>query len=145
MPLDLQRKDHFLQLAVVAAIGAIEEKAAGQLHRQRAGTLGFAMLHDVAKGSLHHARQVDAEMLFEVLILGANDRVAEDRRNLLVGDEDAALQRKRPDRLAIVGVKLGDDVGTIILESANLRQFAAVDKIAGPAPRRARWRRSPES
>ena len=37
MPLDLQREHRLLKFAVKAAVRAIQEKSAGELHRQRAG------------------------------------------------------------------------------------------------------------
>ena len=49
-------------------------------------------------------------------------------RNLAVGEEDPPLEREGADRLAVVGVELGDDVRMIILERVNFRQVARVDE-----------------
>src|ERR1700724_3369679 len=75
MTLDLQREDGLLKLAMEAAVGAIEEKPAGKLHGQRAGALGDAMTRHVMPGSLENAREIDTPVLFEVLVLGRDDRI----------------------------------------------------------------------
>jgi len=52
-------------------------------------------------------------VILEVLVLDGGNGVVEDFRNLLPGHEDAALQGEAADKLAIVGVDFGDDVGAI--------------------------------
>ena len=74
-------------------------------------------------------------MIFEVLVLDGGDGVVEDLRGLLVGHEDAALQREAADHLAVIGVNFRDYRGAIGFEGANFGQVAGVDeeKSAGRA------------
>src|SRR5690348_6971690 len=104
MPLDFKGQNHFLDFAVKAAVRAIQKEPARQLHRQSACSFGAAAPDDIPVGSLGNTRQVDAEVLLEVLILGADNRVPQYRWNLIVGEQDAALKSKRADRLAVVGI-----------------------------------------
>src|SRR4029077_15610372 len=64
----------------------------------------------------------------------------ENFRALLVGHEDAALQRKAPNELPIVCVNFRDDVGPVGFERVNFRQVAGIDEEqagAGPEQDRA--------
>src|SRR5215831_17631784 len=128
VPLDLQGEDHLLNLAVHTSVGAIEEESSGELHGEGTGTFGHAAMENVTVSGLDHTGQVDAEVIFEVLVFGADDGVFQCLRKLVVGEQDAALQGKRADRLTVVGIKLRDDVWTIVFEGANLGQIARVDK-----------------
>jgi len=55
-------------------------------------------------GCTRYPRKVHAPVLFKVLILGRKEGVLQDRRNLFVGEQDAALQSEAADDLAVVGV-----------------------------------------
>ena len=114
MPLDLQGQHRLLKFAVEAAVGAVQKKSPGELHRQRAGAFGGAMADHVAPGGFEHARKIHAPVLLEVLVFGGDDRVPQDGRNLAVGEENPPLERERADRLAVVGVQLGDDDRAVI-------------------------------
>ena len=73
-----------------------------------------------------HAREVDAPMLLEVLILDGSHRVVKHPGALFVGHQDAPLQRKAADHLAVVGIDFRDHVGAISFERTNLRQITGV-------------------
>ena len=128
MPLDLQGENGFLNLAVEAAVGAVEEKSAGKLHGQRAGALRGAAAGDVAPGGLEDAGEIDAPVLLEVLILGGDDGSSQNVGNLVVSQQDAALQSEGADGLAVIGVELGFDDGPVGLEGVNFRQVARIDE-----------------
>ncbi len=128
MALDLQGENGFLNFAVQAAVGAIEKEPASELHGQGAGAFSHAAFGNIAPGGFEDAREVHAPVLFEVLIFGGDDGVFQYFRNLPVGKQDAALEREGADGLAVVGVKLGDDVGAIIFQGVNFRQVAGVNK-----------------
>ena len=51
-----------------------------------------------------------------------------DRRNLVVGDNDAVFQRKAADGGSVVRENLRHDVGTIVLQLADLGQIGGVDE-----------------
>ena len=111
-----------------AAVGAIQEKSAGELHRQRAGAFGGAMADHVAPGGLQHAREIHAPVLLEVLVFGGDDRVVQHGWNLAVGDQNAPLERECADGLAVVGVKLRHDDRPIVFQRVNFGQIARVNE-----------------
>ena len=128
MALDLDGQQGFLDFAAHAAIGAVEKKRAGQLHGQGAGAFDDATRQKIPPRCAGHARKVHAPVLLEMLVLGGEDGVLQNRRNLFIGQQDAALQGEIADHLAVVGVKFGDDVGTKIFQGANLGQVAGINK-----------------
>ena len=73
--LDFDGENRLLHFAVKAAVGAIQEEAAGELHRQSAGAFLDLMMADVVPGGLEDAREIDAPVFFEVLVFGGEDRV----------------------------------------------------------------------
>ena len=90
---------------------------------------------DVARGGSGDAREIDAPVIFEMLILDGRDRVVEDPRGLLEGHEDAALQGEAADHLAVIGINFRDYRGPVGFEGANFGEVARVDeeKAAGRA------------
>ena len=54
-----------------------------------------------------HAPDVDAEMPVELGVLGGDDRLAQQRVDLVVADDHAALRRELADHLAAGGVDRG--------------------------------------
>ncbi len=141
--LDLQGQQRFLHLAAKADFAAVEKQIAGQLHGDGAGALNFAALKEFAAGGTRDARKVDAPVLLVVLVFDGGDRVVEHLGALLVRHQDAALQGKAADKLPVIGVNLGDHVGAIGLQRANLRQVAGVHK-EQPASRAQRNRAEQE-
>ncbi len=79
-------------------------------------------------GGAGDAREIDAPVIFEVLVLDGGDRVVEDFGDLLIGHEDAALESEAADHLAVVGVDFGDYRGAIGFEGANFGEVAGVDE-----------------
>src|SRR5258706_12123212 len=67
-------------------------------------------------------------MLIEVLVLDRGDGIAQDGREVLIGSDDAALQREASDHPALIVVKLGDRARPITLQVADLRQVGGVDQ-----------------
>src|SRR5712671_4639172 len=126
--LDLQRQQHLLHFAAEAAVAAVEEKIAGELHADRAGAAGDAAFGQISKCGAGDAREIDAPMFLEMLIFDGGHRVVEDLGALLVGHQDAALQREAPDELAVVGINFSDYVGAVGFKRADLGQIAGVDE-----------------
>src|SRR5712692_9423610 len=126
--LDLESQQRLLNLPAHAAVRAVQEKRTGKLHGERAGAFGHAVGQQVAIGGACYAGEIHAPVLLEVLVFGGQDGVPQYRRNLLVGEQDAALQSKAADNLAVLGVKFGDDVRTEIFQRADLRQVTRIHK-----------------
>src|SRR5215472_19166453 len=83
---------------------------------------------EVAQRRGEDARKVDTPVLLEVLVFNGRDRVVEDLGALLVGHQDAALQRETADELAVIRVDLRDHIGAVGFERANLRQIADINE-----------------
>ncbi len=127
-PLDLQREQNFLHFSAEAAVAAVQEEISGKLHGDGAGPAGDAALNDISHRGAEHAREVDAPVLFEVLVLNRGDRAVQNFGTLLVGHQDAALQREAAGKLAVIGVNFGHHVGAVGFQRANFRQVAGVNK-----------------
>lgn len=98
------------------------------MHRERARAFGHAAVENVTISRFDHARKVDAEVLLEMLVFGADDGVFQYLRNLVVGEQNPALEGESADGLAVVGIKLGDDVGAVIFERVNFGEVAGIDE-----------------
>jgi hypothetical protein len=102
--LDLNGQERLLNLALRAAIGAIQKQTAGQLHGERAGALFDTAGAQIADGRFQHAGNIHAPMFEEMLILGGGDSVLQDTRHLFIGKQNAPLQREGSDLLAVIGI-----------------------------------------
>ena len=89
--LDLQGEKNFLHFAAEAAVAAVEEKISGELHGDGAGPASDAALDQVAEGGAGHAREIDAPVFFEVLVLDGGDGAVQHFGTPLVGHQDSAL------------------------------------------------------
>src|SRR5215467_9307294 len=90
--LDLQRKQRLFRFAAKTNVAAVEKQIAGQLHGDGAGASRPAATREVPQSSDEHTWEINAPMLFEVLVFDGSDGVVEDSRALLVGHQDAPLQ-----------------------------------------------------
>ncbi len=104
------------------------KKIPRQLHGDGARAPGAPAFGQVAQGGREHAWEVDAPVFFEVLIFNGRDGIVENLGALLIGHQDAPLQREAADHLTIVGVNFGDYVRAIRFQSANFRQIARINE-----------------
>ena len=125
--LDLDREHRFLHLALPTAVGR-KEKIARQLHGQRRCALHLAAGVDVAIGGAHDAPEIDSGVAIEIFVFDRDQRVAQDRREIVVARDHAALQRERADDAAVIVVEFGDRAGTVGFQSVDLRQVGRVDE-----------------
>ena len=114
--LDADRDQRFLDLPLPAAIADGEadlggEQVARQLLRDGAAAGRLAARGDVAKQRQHHSRDAEARMLEEARVLRGQDRLAEVLRNVVVMNDDAALDRELANELAILPEHARDRVG----------------------------------
>ena len=65
-------------------------------------------------------------MLEEVAVLGGQDRLAQVLRNVVVVNDDAALDRKLADELIVLTEHARNRVGRVIVERADFRQVAGI-------------------
>ena len=126
--LDLQRQQCFFRLPAKADVAAVQKKIPRELHGDGAGAPGAPAFGQVAQGRSEHAREVDAPVLFEVLVFDSRDGVVENLGALLIGHQDAPLQREAADHLAVIGINLRHHRRAVRLQRANLRQVAGVNE-----------------
>src|SRR6185437_6183295 len=128
MPLDLNRRHCLFDFAPETAIRAVQEKSAGELHRDRARALHQLAVHHVAPRRFGDARKIHAPVVHEVPVFCGNNRVLQNFGDLIVGQQNSALQGETADGRAVIGIKFSDHIGPVIFEFLNLRQVAAVNK-----------------
>src|SRR5205823_9300046 len=66
-------------------------------------------------------------VLLEVFVFNGNDCVPQDFGKIIVRSQDAPLQRKGADDLALIVIQLGDGTGAVVLQFADLRQVGGID------------------
>ena len=76
-------------------------EVARELLRQRARALRAAPLDDVGERRDDDAPDVDAEVAVELGVLGRDDRLPQQRVDVVVADDDAALRGELADDLAV--------------------------------------------
>ena len=118
--LDLHRENEFLELPLERLLVG-QEQVPRQLLGQRAGAVALAV-DDVLDRRDEQARNAEAEVVFEGLIFGGDDGLSEQRRDLLVGHDDAALGGELADDLALEVEDARDRVRRVVVERGNLRQ-----------------------
>ena len=70
----------------------------------------------------NRARDADAQMIFEGLILGRDDGLSQKRRDLLVPHDNPPLGGELADGLALEVEDARDGIGRVVVQSGNLRQ-----------------------
>ena len=114
--LDADRDQRLLDFPLPAAIADGEpdlggEQVTSQLLRDGAAAGRLAARGDVAEQRQHHSRDAEPRVLEEPGILRGQDRLAEVLRNVVVMNDDAALDRELADELAILPEHPRDGVG----------------------------------
>jgi len=97
------------------------------------------MRYDVVPQGPGYAEDIDAPVRLEVLVFNRDNGLAQDGGEIVVIDDDAALQGKGPKRPALLIKKFSSGGGPIALQIVNLGQIDGVDK--GQAGQRAGDRR----
>ena len=67
-------------------------------------------------------------MAFKVLVFGRDQRIAQHLGKVVVGVDDAPLQRELPDDAVLVIVELRDGGGAVLLEFGDLRKIGGVNQ-----------------
>src|SRR5262249_54638824 len=68
------------------------------------------------------------EMPFELGVLGGDDRMAQQRVDIVVADDDPALSGEFADDLAVGSVNARDRARRVVVERGDLREIAGVGK-----------------
>ena len=128
--LDPDRDQRLLDLALPAAIADREadlggEQVARQLLRDRAAARRLAAARHVADQREHHPRDAQAGVLEES---GPPRRGSPGAgsANVVVGDDDAPLDRELADQLAVLAEHARDGVRRVVVERADLGEVVGI-------------------
>src|SRR5579863_5707188 len=125
--LDLDGEVGFLNFARGVAVSG-EEEIARELHGERGSALHAAAAAEVVPDGADDAEDVDAPVRLEVLVFDGDDGLAEDRGELVVVDQDAALEGEGADDAAFYVEEIGGGGRAIALEVVDLGQVDGVDE-----------------
>ncbi len=103
LPLEPQGEEGLLELAPQRALVA-EHGVARELHGDRAAALAHATRGQVAHRGAHDALPVHARVLEEAVVLGREERVHQQRRDLVPLHRDAPLLADERHELAVARV-----------------------------------------
>ena len=137
--LDLDGEQRLLHLAIKRAVGR-EKQIARELHGERGCSLHFPAGFDIAIRRAYDAPEVDARVPVEILVFDRDQRVAENFRIIVIGGDDAALQREGADDSALSVIEFGDGAGAVTFEFFDLWQVRRVDQQQARRPRPPRRR-----
>ena len=118
----------FLDLALPASSRSVRNSLRASCCVSVLAPCGLAPLDDVAlsRGVADDARDAEAEVLLELGVLGGDDGLLQLRRDRLVGDDLAPLDRELADHLAARAVDARDRARRVVVERGDLRQVAGV-------------------
>ena len=125
--LDLDREDRLAHLALERLLLGEPElllQVARELLRERARPLRAPPLEDVGERGDEDAPDVHAEVPIEFGVLGGDDRLPQQRVDVVVADHDAPLRGELTDHLAAAGGDAGDRARGVVVERRHLRQIA---------------------
>src|SRR5581483_2904546 len=122
--------DSEIRLLYLAAGGPVrrEKEIARQLHGQSGSALRSSMAADVVPGRAGHAKYVDAPVRLEVFVFDRDHRLAQDRREVVIAYDDAALQSERTDQATLAVIEVSSRRGAIAFEIVDLRQIRRIDQ-----------------
>ena len=120
--LDSQCEEDFLELAAQRPLGG-EDRIARELHRDRAAALADAAGRHVGRERTHQALPVHAGMMEEPVVLGREERVHDDLRDLFALYRDAALLADLCDQLAVARVDRERQLHPELAQLGCVRQF----------------------
>ena len=126
--LDLDGENHLANLALEQFLLREAEliEIAGDLLRERARALVAPPLDDVDRRGDEDAPDVHAEVAVELGVLGGDDRLAQQRVDVVVADDHPALGRELTDELVVGGVDAGDRARRVVVEGRNLRKVSGI-------------------
>src|ERR1700730_5529506 len=91
--LNLNREKYFLNLAAEAAFRR-EKQILGELHCQGRSTLCALARGQIAVSRADHAKQVHAPVVLKILVFDRDDRLTEQRGEVLVAHRQPSLKRE---------------------------------------------------
>ena len=110
--LDLKRQHPFIHLSL-KRLFAREKKILGQLLCKRRATFDFPA-REIVPGGANDTHRIDAHVIVEACVFNRENRVLHHRRNFVVFERDAFLERElTDDGLAVVGVNTSDQAGPV--------------------------------
>ena len=99
----------------------LQEQHARHLLRDGA-CAGALLMHDVLDGGDDDAREAEADVLLEVLVLGGDDRLPKERGDAVVAHDEPPLLGELADDVAVARVDARDGARRVVVERRDLRQ-----------------------
>src|SRR6266581_7720008 len=124
---DLERQQRLVQFAGQRFFPG-KKKVSRDLHRDRRSPLSLAAGHQVGVGCAAHPVVVDPGMLVKALVLGREDGLFHQSRNLLDADDRTALFAELPDQQAVGGVDAQRDLRLVLGERLDGGQVGVRQK-----------------
>jgi hypothetical protein len=119
--LDLERQQRFVELAGIGLFRRKEEVLRHLLGNRRC-PLPLAAAHQVGVQGAQDALRIDAAVLIEALVLGGQDRLLHDRRNVLDADHRAPLLAELAEQVAIGRIDAQRHLRPIVGQDLQRRQ-----------------------
>ncbi len=119
---DLKGEQQLLDLALPRLVQR-EKEVARELHGDRARATAL-LVEDVADGGDRDPYGAHTEVAVEAGIFGRDDRLAQPRRDLLVGDDDASLRGEPRHHFAVGRQHPRDGAGCVVIQGADLGEVA---------------------
>ena len=126
-PLDLDREHRLLHLAMKRAVGR-KKQIARQLHGQGRCALHLPAGLNVAVRRADDAPEIDSGMPVEVFVFNGNQRIPQDRSEIIVARDYSSLQGERSNHAPVIVIQLSDRTGTVRFQCLDLRQICGVDQ-----------------
>src|SRR5262245_61256257 len=124
---DLNRKHRFLNLSAESSFRR-QKQVLAQLLGQRTATLDDTAGHNILQTRPSDAVKIDTPVCEEILVFNRRNCVFHDLRDFVPCNDDAPLESKASDDLAVIGIDLGYETRMIVFQRVHLRQVAVVYK-----------------
>ena len=87
---------------------------------------GLDAVEDIARQSQDDRRDAQADVRVEVGIFGGDERLAKERGDVVVADDQPSLDGEVANQLAVGGVDARDGARVVVVERGNFREIAGV-------------------
>src|SRR5262245_8669925 len=124
---DLNRKHRFLNLSAESSFRR-QKQVLAQLLSQRTAALDHTAGHDILQTRPSNAVEIDAPVCEKILVLNRGNCVFHDLRDFVPSHNNAPLESKASDDLAVIGIDLRYETRMIVFQRIHLRQVAVVNE-----------------
>src|SRR6266540_3642632 len=124
-PLDFPCQEDLLYLAIEGLLWT-EKQQPRQLLRDCACAFRLAHGNEVFVGGADHRVVVDSGMVEKLVVFGSQESIQIVRGDIFPRNDDTPLYRELADHFIVIGINIGDDVGSVVLQTLNPWQAVVV-------------------